>query len=185
MINRLCKLLRNIYFKRTLKLYYLNSSIGRFSSIHGGEYIQIGKNFYCGKFLTLEAWDRYQGKEYTPSVSIGNDVTLTEYVHISCVDRIVIGDGCLIGRNVLISDNNHGNNSFEQAVTPPVKRPLSCKGPVIIGNNVWVGKNVCIMSGVTIGDGAIIGANAVVTHDIPAYSVAAGIPAKVIKTIKG
>lgn len=55
---------------------------------------------------------------------------------------------------------------------------------MVIGNNVWIGRNVCIMPGVTIGDGAVIGANAVVTHDIPAYSVAAGVPAKVIKTIE-
>ena len=54
---------------------------------------------------------------------------------------------------------------------------------MVIGNNVWIGRNVCIMPGVTIGDGAVIGANAVVTHDIPAYSVAVGVPAKVIKMI--
>lgn len=53
----------------------------------------------------------------------------------------------------------------------------------MIGNNVWLGNNVCVMPGVTIGDGAIIGANAVVTHDIPAYAVAAGIPAKVVKQL--
>ena len=58
------------------------------------------------------------------------------------------------------------------------------KGPVCIGKNVWIGRNVCILSGVNIGDGAIIGANAVVTHDVPAYAVAAGIPAKVIKQLR-
>ncbi len=57
------------------------------------------------------------------------------------------------------------------------------KGPVVIGNNVWLGNNVCVMPGVTIGDGAIIGANSVVTHDVPAYAVAAGVPAKIIKQL--
>jgi acetyltransferase-like isoleucine patch superfamily enzyme len=66
---------------------------------------------------------------------------------------------------------------------PPTQRSLFSKGPVKIGNNVWLGNNVCVMPGVTIGDGAIIGANAVVTHDIPPYSVAGGIPAKVIKQL--
>lgn len=66
----------------------------------------------------------------------------------------------------------------------PNQRPLYSKGAVHIGNNVWIGQNACIMPGVTIADGAIIAANSVVTHDIPAYSVAAGAPAKVIKHIE-
>ena len=56
------------------------------------------------------------------------------------------------------------------------------KGIINIGNNVWIADNVTLLSGVSIGDGAVIGAGAVVTKDIPAYSVAAGVPAKVIKT---
>lgn len=56
-----------------------------------------------------------------------------------------------------------------------------CKGPVVIGNNVWIGESARILSGVTIGDGAIIGANAVVTHDVPSGAVVGGVPAKVIK----
>ena len=63
------------------------------------------------------------------------------------------------------------------------ERPLYSKGSVVIGNNVWLGNNVCVMPGVTIGDGAIIGANSVVTHDVPAYAVAAGIPARVVKRL--
>jgi acetyltransferase-like isoleucine patch superfamily enzyme len=66
---------------------------------------------------------------------------------------------------------------------PVDERLLVSKGAVVIGNNVWIGNNACIMPGVSIGDGAIIGANSVVTHDIPAYSVAGGIPAKVIKQL--
>lgn len=66
----------------------------------------------------------------------------------------------------------------------PNKRPLYCKGPVIIGNNVWIGEKASIMPGVTIGDGVIIAANSVVTKDIPSYSLAAGIPAKIIKSVK-
>jgi acetyltransferase-like isoleucine patch superfamily enzyme len=56
------------------------------------------------------------------------------------------------------------------------------KGDVVIKNDVWIGRNVVIMSGVTIGNGAVIGANAVVAKDVPAYSIAVGNPAKVIKT---
>ena len=82
---------------------------------------------------------------------------------------------------MLITDNTHGQSIREHMSLPVTERPLYSKGPVVIGNNVWLGNNVCVMSGVTIGDGAIIGANSVVTHNIPAYAVAAGIPAKVVK----
>ena len=61
-----------------------------------------------------------------------------------------------------------------------MNRKLYSKGPVIIGRNVWIGENVCILPNVSIGDGAIIGAGAVVTHNIPSYSISAGVPAKLI-----
>ena len=107
---------------------------------------------------------------------------------VSCADRVEIGDGCLFGDNVFVTDNFHGGISGSSARaeldTPPALRRLSSKGAVKIGKNCWLGRNVCVMSGVTIGDGCIIGANAVVTHDIPAYSVAGGVPAKVIKKLR-
>lgn len=63
-------------------------------------------------------------------------------------------------------------------------RPLFSKGIVIIEDNVWIGDKATILSGVKIGKGAIIGANAVISKDVPAYGVAVGNPAKVIKIIK-
>lgn len=65
----------------------------------------------------------------------------------------------------------------------PEDQPLYSKGVVTIGNNVWIADKVTILSGVTIGDNSTIGANAVVTHDIPAGVIAAGVPARVIRQI--
>lgn len=65
----------------------------------------------------------------------------------------------------------------------PEDQPLYSKGVVTIGNNVWIADKVTILSGVTIGDNSMIGANAVVTHDIPAGVIAAGVPARVIRQI--
>lgn len=59
--------------------------------------------------------------------------------------------------------------------------PIYSKGAIVIGDNVWIGEKAAILAGVTIGEGAIIGANAVVTKNIPPYSIAAGIPARIIK----
>ena len=63
----------------------------------------------------------------------------------------------------------------------PLDRPIYSKGEVIIRKNVWIGDNVIILAGVEIGECSVVGAQSVVTKSIPAYSICAGIPAKVIK----
>ena len=98
---------------------------------------------------------------------------------------IYIGNNVLTGRYVYISDNSHGDTSdITQISIPPINRSLKSKGKVIIEDNVWIGERVCMLSGVKVGYGAIIVANSVVTKDVPPYSVSAGVPAKVLKTIK-
>ncbi len=122
--------------------------------------------------------------ENNPQLKIGDRVSLGEYSHITCANKVTIGNGVLTGRFVLITDNSHGNNTKDVADIAPLAREIHSNGPVYIGENVWIGDKVTILPNVTIGKGSIIAANAVVTKNIPEYSVAAGIPAKVIKTIK-
>ena len=161
-----------------------NAFVGDNFVVISPDNISIGDTFYAEDNLRLQAWKSYGNQHFSPEIIIGSDVSMMENCQISCCNKIKIGNGCLFGANVFITDNFHGNNSFEQVEIPPVKRPLEVKGEVSIGNNVWIGRNVCVMPGVKIGDGAVIGANAVVTHDIPAYCVAGGVPAEVIKEIK-
>ena len=151
----------------------------------GLKYISIGDGTYISPGVQLTAWDSYNGTCFTPSIVIGKHCTIRNNAHITSINSIRIGDNLLTGTNVLITDNSHGKPTRENMSLPPGMRPLHSKGPVVIGNNVWLGNNVCVLPGATIGDGAFIGANSVVTHDIPAYSVAAGIPAKVIKQVNG
>ena len=152
----------------------------------GGKYITIGNKTYIGKQSILSARNKYGDQTFTPTISIGNNCGLGEYTHITAINKIVVGDGVLLGNFVIITDNAHGGGGFieNQISTPPINRPLYSKGPVIIGDNVWVGDKATILPGVTIGNGAIIGANSVVTKDIPAFAVVGGSPAKVIKIIK-
>lgn len=82
-----------------------------------------------------------------------------------------------------ITDNSHGETDYDSLKMPPIKRPITSKGPVIIGNNVWIGDKATILPGVTIGDGSVIAANAVVTKDVPPYSVVGGNPAIVLKLV--
>ena len=161
-------------------------NVGSGFSIIGPENICIGDNFSAGKNLSLETWAKYQGEETgtVPELNIGNCVTMAANCYISCMDKITIGDGTLLGVNTFICDNYHGRNTPEELAISPSKRKLWSKGPVIIGKNVWTGRNVCIMPGVIVGDGAIIGANSVVTHNVPVGGVAAGSPAKVIRIVE-
>ena len=119
-----------------------------------------------------------------PELIIGDNVSIGEYCHITCADRVVIGNGVLTGRFVLITDNGHGANLPEEMDIMPLKRKTCSKGPIVIGNNVWIGDKATILPNVKIGDCAIIGANSVVTKDVPAFAVVGGNPAKILKIIK-
>lgn len=143
----------------------------------GERYITIGEGTVIDKNLQLTAWKTGQT---TPHITIGDNCLIRSNAHITAASRITIGNNLLTGTNVLITDNSHGNTDAYSLQIPPIDRPIISKGPVTIGNNVWLGNNVCVMPGVTIGDGAIVGANSLVTHDIPSFTVAAGVPAKVI-----
>lgn len=152
--------------------------------LKGTKHITIGHKSSIESGGILTAWTSYGTDKFSPTIQIGDYCSIGEHAHISSINRISIGNGVLTGRYVYISDNAHGSGSFDERKISPVKRKLYSKGPVVIGDNVWIGERVCILAGVTIGDGAIIGANAVVTHDIPPYCIAAGVPAKVIRYIK-
>lgn len=162
-----------------------SSTIGKKWSVIGPQNISIGNNCRFDNNVKLQTWSSFHKKRmnFNPCLEIGDNVSLMDNCHLSCADLIHIGNGCLLGDNVFITDNYHGSINIDEMRIPPADRELYLGGQVHIGDNVWIGRNVCIMPGVAIGEGSIIGANAVVTHDIPQYCVAAGVPAKVIKVI--
>lgn len=101
-----------------------------------------------------------------------NSGFINENVQITCGDTIEIGDGATIGRDVVI-------RSFDGHMI--VQENYQISAPIKIGCHVWVGHGATILKGITIGDGAIIAAGSVVTKDVPAHCIVAGVPAKVIK----
>ena len=149
------------------------------AQLHDPQYIHIGNSTSFGKDLFLTAWGGVSDRE--PNLSIGSNCSFGAYNHITCANRVTIGDSLLTGKWVTITDNSHGETDKDTLGMRPQKRPITSKGPVVIGNNVWIGDKATILPGVSIGDGAVIAANAVVTKDVPAYSVVGGNPAKVIK----
>lgn len=149
--------------------------------IKGRKYIHLGNEVTVGRRAVLTVWNEVSD---APSLKIGNGVSIGDDCHITVADNVIIGEGTLFGKKVTISDNSHGNISFRSMQIPPLERGIGVKGGITIGRNVWVGDKVTILGNVTIGEGSIIGANSVVTKDVPAYSIAAGVPAKILKQFK-
>ena len=110
-------------------------------------------------------------------LTIGSRCVFGYNNHIAAIRDVIIGDDVLTANNVYISDNLH---SFEDIKTPIMQQPVRFKQSVHIGQGSWIGENVCVI-GASIGRNCIIGANSVVTRDIPDFSVAVGVPARVIK----
>lgn len=170
------------YERRKFRRFGANSLIDcRASSLVGLQYIEVGERTTFGQQLMLTAWYRDENKGQKPRIVIGDGCCFGVRNHITAFREIVIGSNVLTGSNVLITDNSHGAFTPSDLDLPPRKRALTTKGGVVIGDNVWIGSNVCIMSGVQIGDGAVIAANSVVTKDVPARSMVAGVPARVVK----
>lgn len=186
-----------VYFFRQIGNYlYTGYSAKRFKAwgkrslvqkpwaeLQGAECIEVGEDCTFYPQIELTAWTTYKGQTFQPSITIGNGCTIRNRNHITAINRIRIGNNLLTGNEVLISDNNHGSAAKDDLHIRPQDRLLSSKGEIIIGDNVWIGEKAVILGNVHIGDGAIIAANSVVTKDIPAYCIAAGIPAQIIKQI--
>ncbi|MEQ8155597.1 MAG: sugar O-acetyltransferase [Clostridiaceae bacterium] len=110
------------------------------------------------------------------NISVGKNVFINSGCHFQDQGGITIGDGALIGHNVVLATLNHDLD--------PSKRSTMHPAPIVIGKNVWIGANVTVVPGVTIGDGAVIAAGAVVTRDVPPNVIVGGVPAKIIKKIE-
>jgi lipopolysaccharide O-acetyltransferase len=174
--------IRRFYYKKLFG-WDVRSILGP-AYIRGKSHIMIGKNFSCRTNLWLEAVTAFNEQAFSPRIEIGNNVGASDFLHIAATNSIRIGNNVLIGSKVLITDHLHGDyrdSSPSSPKTSPHDRHLSNNLTVIIEDNVLIGDNVCVLPGVTIGYGSVIGANSVVTSNIPAWSIAAGVPAKVLK----
>lgn len=113
-------------------------------------------------------------------ITIGRNTSINTGCVIDGTGNVIIGNDVRIAAYVIINSVDH---KFTDTDTP-IRMQAYIGAPVIIEDDVWIGANVIINKGVTIGKGSVIGAGSVVTKDIPPYSVAVGVPCKVIKSRK-
>jgi acetyltransferase-like isoleucine patch superfamily enzyme len=110
-------------------------------------------------------------------VEIGAKTVLGQGCTISAYRRVRIGEQCVIADRAMFIDFDHGVVEVER----PIRQQGIYKRDVEAGSNIWIGYGACILRGVRVGDNSIIGTNSVVTKDVPANAVVAGIPARVIR----
>jgi acetyltransferase-like isoleucine patch superfamily enzyme len=136
--------------------------------------LEIGANVLLepGVWLTAPAPAR---------IRLGTGSFLNLGVMIAAAELVEIGEYCMLANGCFVTDADH---RFGDPDKPVPWQGFTAKGPTRMGDNVWCGANVVITGGVTIGERCVIGANSVVTHDIPAFSVAAGAPAHVIRQVE-
>lgn len=142
----------------------------------GVDGITLGDRVTVGSYSSLMASTVV--REPGRGITVGNNTAIGIRNTIWGQGGVVIGNDCLLGPDVFIVSENHTFDSRET----PILAQGGVRDAVTIGDDCWLGAGVKIMPGVTIGDGAVIGAGAVVTKSVPAYSIAAGIPARVMGT---
>jgi acetyltransferase-like isoleucine patch superfamily enzyme len=146
----------------------VRSADHRFQEPGGDTGIEIGDHVLIGRFSIIVA----KGGR----LRLGNAVNISSNCRIGTQSRLVIGDSTLVSAYCYIGPGDHGT----EAGKPIVEQDMQIKGGVDIGSNCWIGARTTVMDGVSIGDNSIIGAHSFVRSDIPANSIAVGVPAKVI-----
>jgi acetyltransferase-like isoleucine patch superfamily enzyme len=131
--------------------------------------IWIGNNTAIRRYALVQAWGG--------SIKIGANCSINSFCCLYGTGGIFIGDFVRIADHTVIVASEH---IFERKDIPIAEQGFSVKG-IHIEDNVWIGAHVVIQDGVTIGTGSIIGSGAIVTRDIPSWSIAVGVPAKVVR----
>ncbi len=148
--------------------------------VHGNvlEALRSGRlRIGAGALLEPDVWITAPGEA---KVRIGAGTFLNKGVMVAAERLVEIGEHCMLANGCFVTDSSH---RYDDPARPVPWQGFTTKGPTRIGDNCWLGANVVVTSGVAIGERCVIGANSVVTKDIAPYSVAAGVPAKVLRKI--
>lgn len=145
----------------------------------------VGDSIGVGDNCWFEAVTQYKDSLYSPEIVIGRGTNFSDSVHLSAVQKIIIGEDCLFGSNVYVGDHSHGSGRItsREALVPPASRELKDAEPIHIGARVWIGDGVVILAGSRIPDGSIVGANSVVKAVFEESGIMVGAPARMVRRI--
>lgn len=171
----------NVFLGRTVCLdaAVLKGQIQIGDSAHLLDNVRLMSFNEYGKIVLQEGVDLDRGvdiKAHGGCIKLGRNTYVGPYVCIAGPGDITIGENCMIAAHSGIYSNNH----IFSDPTIPIREQGTTNRGIVIEDDCWLGTGVKVMDGITIGRGSVIGAGAVVTKDIPPYSVAVGVPAKVI-----
>ncbi len=179
---------RSLYLAKNVRFFNTsNMKFGRFVQIHEGASLSalgkkpltLGDNVNIGAYSRLAISQTFNN--VGSHITIGDNVGLGDFAHLGGAGGLEIGSDCIIGAYFSCHPENH---RFEDPDKLIRHQGVSRKG-IKVGSNCWIGAKVTILDGVSVGDNCVIAAGAVVNKSVPANSVVAGVPAKVIKKIDG
>ena len=187
------------WFKRKMLALKYDCFVSHRADLFHVNCIKLGKNVYIHEHTMLgfkSGYDNFkpniiigENSKIMPNaklipqqgyIKIGKDCTIQYNCLLYGVGGLEIGDNTRIAGHSIITPMNH---IYSDPNTPIWKQGETAEG-IKIGDDVWIGSNVKVMDGVTIGHGSVIGSGSVVVKDIPPFSIAVGVPAKVIKNRK-
>ncbi len=142
---------------------HVKLEIGRHATLRVGRWAWIG---HASKIRVHEG-----------EVSIGAKTVIGQECTISAYRRVSIGRECIIADRVMLIDFDHGVTEVDR----PIRAQGIYKRDVRVGHNVWIGYGACILRGASVGENSVVGTSAVVTKEVPANAIVAGVPARVIR----
>lgn len=159
------RLKTRLLYRHAFAAFGEGSVIVRPHVLRGLGRITIGRRcaIYDGVWLACEP----EGE----GIVIGNDNYFGHGVHIHSIDRIEVGSRCTFADEVFVATTDHDRSD---------RAAVHGTGPIVIGDDVFIGQRAVVLGGVRIGDRATVGAHAVVTSDVPAGAVVAGVPARIV-----
>jgi acetyltransferase-like isoleucine patch superfamily enzyme len=167
------------YYPRVFGSFGANSLMRKPLLLHNPQFMHIGSGVSIRNGIRMESIQTNPKK--IPVLRIGNDTMIEQFVHIICHNRVIIGSNVAIAPMCGIVDTTHPWMDSPE-ITNPGDRLIDDDGYVEIGDGTFIGMGTLILPNVRIGKQCYIGANSVVTSNIPDRSVAAGTPARIIRT---
>lgn len=145
--------------------------------------LAVRRWYWSGRLLSFGSGSHIYGmaRIYAPgSVSIGRNVSINDFVHIWGGGGVSIGDDTLIAAHCVITSQTHDIDALQLG---SLYRQTSLTRKVTIGSNVWIGSGAIILPGITIGDDSVVAAGAVVSRDVDAKTLVAGVPARPVRRL--